>query len=55
MEYKNNRKFKSKYKKKNRKPPVYCGNCGKCGHIYRECNEPIISVGIILYREKYKI
>ena len=25
----------------------YCGNCGKIGHIYRRCTEPIISLGII--------
>lgn len=29
---------------------VYCGNCGKIGHIYKHCKEPIISLGIILYR-----
>ena len=29
---------------------VYCGNCGKVGHIYKHCNEPVISLGIILYR-----
>ena len=28
--------------------PYYCGNCGKHGHPYRLCNEPIISMGIIL-------
>lgn len=30
---------------------IYCGNCGKPGHIYKDCDEPIISLGIILYRE----
>lgn len=25
----------------------FCGNCGKYGHIYNKCTEPIISVGLI--------
>ena len=29
---------------------VYCGNCGRAGHIYKYCNEPVISLGVILYR-----
>ena len=33
-----------KYKK------VYCGNCGKNGHIYKDCMEPITSLGIIGYK-----
>jgi 8-oxo-dGTP pyrophosphatase MutT (NUDIX family) len=33
---------------KNRK--IYCGNCGKNGHIYKECKEPITSLGIIGYK-----
>ena len=28
----------------------YCGNCGKIGHIYRRCTEPIISLGIIAFK-----
>ena len=30
---------------------VYCGNCGRPGHIYKQCREAIISLGIILYRK----
>ena len=29
---------------------MYCGNCGRSGHTYRKCSEPIISLGIILYK-----
>lgn len=28
----------------------YCSNCGKYGHLYKNCNEPITSYGIILYK-----
>jgi 8-oxo-dGTP pyrophosphatase MutT (NUDIX family) len=34
---------------KNKK--IYCGNCGKNGHIYKECKEPITSLGIIGYKK----
>jgi 8-oxo-dGTP pyrophosphatase MutT (NUDIX family) len=30
------------------KNELYCGNCGKKGHIYKSCLAPIISLGIIL-------
>jgi len=30
------------------KNELYCGNCGKKGHIYKNCLSPIISLGIIL-------
>ena len=32
------------------KKEIYCGNCGKEGHIYRRCLSPIMSLGIILYK-----
>ena len=35
---------------KKRQKRVYCGNCGKIGHIYKHCTDPITSLGIILYR-----
>lgn len=28
--------------------PTYCSNCGKLGHIYKRCKDPITSIGIIL-------
>ena len=29
---------------------IVCNNCGKLGHYYADCNEPITSYGIILFR-----
>ena len=29
----------------------YCNNCGNKGHYYRNCRHPILSYGIILYKE----
>ena len=29
---------------------MYCTNCGKTNHIYRECTYPIISYGIIIFK-----
>lgn len=30
---------------------IYCGNCGKSGHTYKKCSEPVTSVGIIAFNE----
>jgi 8-oxo-dGTP pyrophosphatase MutT (NUDIX family) len=30
---------------------IYCGNCGKLGHTYRKCTEPVTSTGIIAFKE----
>ena len=30
---------------------LYCGNCGKYGHLYRKCLSPIISSGIIIFKK----
>lgn len=29
-----------------------CSNCGKPGHFFRECTEPITSLGILIFRQK---
>jgi len=34
----------------NRRKKLYCGNCGKYGHIYKKCNEPVTSLGIITFK-----
>lgn len=39
----NNKKYKKKPKSL-----LYCGNCGKSGHVYRNCNDPITSYGVIM-------
>ena len=36
-----------------RKKQVYCANCGGLGHIYKTCNHPVISYGVICYRLFY--
>lgn len=29
---------------------LFCYNCGRYGHLYKKCKEPVISVGIICFR-----
>ena len=29
---------------------VYCGNCGEKNHIFKHCTQPIISLGVVLFR-----
>jgi 8-oxo-dGTP pyrophosphatase MutT (NUDIX family) len=36
-----------------KKPAVFCANCGGYGHVYKTCNHPIISYGIICYKPFY--
>ena len=30
---------------------VYCNNCGYVGHLYRDCKFPVLSYGVIIFRE----
>ena len=32
----------------------FCNNCGKQGHLYNQCKKPIISSGIIAFRNNEK-
>ena len=34
----------------NNKKIIYCGNCGKRGHVYKKCFYPIMSLGIICFQ-----
>ena len=36
-----------------KKNPVFCANCGGFGHVYKTCNHPITSYGIICYKLCY--
>ena len=38
---------KDDLKKTKKKKDIYCGNCGKKGHVYKKCHFPIISLGVI--------
>ena len=29
----------------------FCNNCGKQGHLYNQCKNPIISSGIVAFRK----
>lgn len=31
------------------KKQIYCGNCGKYGHTFKKCKEPITSIGIVAF------
>lgn len=35
------------------KSPVFCANCGGMGHVYKTCNHPVISYGIICFKNFY--
>ena len=36
----------------NRSTYQFCNNCGKQGHLFNQCKNPIISSGIIAFRKK---
>ena len=39
-----------------KKKKIFCNNCGKYGHIFSLCKEPITSLGIINFKcEKFFI
>lgn len=38
--------------RRKRKYDRYCGNCGRKGHLYRECTDDITSFGVIAIRRK---
>ena len=33
-----------------KKPTITCANCGGYGHLYKSCNHPVISYGVICYQ-----
>ena len=33
-----------------KKKKIICGNCGKQGHVYKNCKQPIMSLGIVAFR-----
>jgi hypothetical protein len=54
-----NHKTNPKYKPKEvninlLKQPIFCNNCGKYGHFFYQCNNPITSIGIIAFRYSSK-
>ncbi len=40
------------YSTNKNKKAIYCGNCGKKGHVYRKCHFPVMSMGIICLQLK---
>lgn len=46
--------MKDYYLKSNKGKDIYCGNCGKYGHTYKKCDEPITSLGVICYKIEKK-
>ena len=43
---------KKQLKKKNKRGDIYCGNCGKYGHTYKKCSDPVTSLGVILFKNE---
>ena len=55
MNSKINIKTKRPIKKQKNWGSIHCGNCGELGHIYKKCEKPVQSLGIILYRIKKSV
>lgn len=51
--YKNTLSCAPHYTKNHKRTNVLCANCGCMGHIYKNCNHPIISYGVICYKLVY--
>jgi 8-oxo-dGTP pyrophosphatase MutT (NUDIX family) len=34
-------------------PEIFCANCGGIGHIYKKCNHPVTSFGVICFKIVY--
>lgn len=49
----NNQNTQSGNQRNQRRTNVLCANCGCMGHIYKNCNHPIISYGVICYKLMY--
>ena len=41
-------------KSNNNKNKKYCTNCGNYGHLYKSCNYPVLSLGIITFKYDIK-
>lgn len=46
----NNKSYLYESNEQNKSPCVFCANCGGVGHIYKNCNYPITSYGVICFR-----
>jgi 8-oxo-dGTP pyrophosphatase MutT (NUDIX family) len=43
----NNYHYDKNYDLKKRKKKIFCSNCGKYGHNFKKCKDPITSIGIV--------
>lgn len=47
------RRYRAHHSHSHHQTPIFCANCGGIGHIYKNCNHPVTSYGIICYRMIY--